>query len=34
MRATYGTNFDRLATIKGKYDPDNLFRSNRNVPPA
>jgi FAD/FMN-containing dehydrogenase len=31
VRATYGTNFDRLAAIKHKYDPDNLFRVNRNI---
>ena len=27
-------NFARVAKIKAKYDPDNLFRSNRNVLPA
>jgi FAD/FMN-containing dehydrogenase len=31
VRATYGTNYDRLVEIKAKYDPDNLFRSNRNI---
>jgi FAD/FMN-containing dehydrogenase/pimeloyl-ACP methyl ester carboxylesterase len=34
VRASYGANYDRLAEIKRRYDPDNLFRSNRNVPPA
>jgi FAD/FMN-containing dehydrogenase len=34
VRATYGANFARVATIKARYDPDNLFRSNRNVRPA
>jgi FAD/FMN-containing dehydrogenase len=34
IRAAYGANFDRLAAVKRKYDPDNLFRVNRNVPPA
>ena len=34
VRASYGGNYDRLAAIKRRYDPDNLFRSNRNVPPA
>jgi FAD/FMN-containing dehydrogenase len=33
IRATYGVNFDRLVQIKRKYDPDNLFRVNRNIPP-
>jgi FAD/FMN-containing dehydrogenase len=31
IRASYGANFDRVAEIKRRYDPDNLFRSNRNV---
>jgi len=34
VAATYGDNFDRLRKIKGKYDPDNLFRVNQNIPPA
>ena len=33
VRETYGANFDRLAELKQKYDPDNLFRSNRNIRP-
>ena len=33
VRATYGVNFDRLVEVKKKYDPDNLFRSNRNIRP-
>jgi len=33
VRATYGANFERLVEIKEKYDPDNLFRSNRNIRP-
>ncbi|WP_411967408.1 FAD-binding oxidoreductase [Haloferax sp. YSSS75] len=31
IRATYGGNFDRLLEIKARYDPDNVFRTNRNV---
>jgi FAD/FMN-containing dehydrogenase/pimeloyl-ACP methyl ester carboxylesterase len=34
VRASYGANYDRLAAIKRRYDPGNLFRSNRNVPPS
>ncbi|HEX6927253.1 MAG TPA: FAD-binding oxidoreductase [Longimicrobiaceae bacterium] len=34
IRATYGSNFERLLALKEKYDPDNIFRSNRNVTPA
>jgi FAD/FMN-containing dehydrogenase len=30
----YGKNFDRLRRIKAVYDPHNLFRVNRNIPPA
>jgi len=33
VRATYGANLDRLVAIKTQYDPHNVFRSNRNVPP-
>ena len=33
IRATYGTNYDRLSTIKAKYDPENLFRVNQNIGP-
>lgn len=35
VRAAYpGATWDRLATIKAVYDPENLFRRNQNVPPA
>lgn len=32
--ATYGANLDRLVEVRRTYDPDNLFRVNRNVAPA
>ena len=34
VRASYGANYARLAALKHRYDPANLFRSNRNVAPA
>jgi FAD/FMN-containing dehydrogenase len=32
--AAYGANYDRLARLKKRYDPTNLFRVNQNVPPS
>jgi FAD/FMN-containing dehydrogenase len=33
VRATYGANIDRLVAIKERFDPENVFRSNRNIRP-
>jgi FAD/FMN-containing dehydrogenase len=34
IKATYGDNYEKLAAIKKKYDPENLFRVNQNIKPA
>jgi hypothetical protein len=35
VRAAYpGGTWDRLRAIKARYDPNNLFRLNQNIPPA
>ena len=34
LRATYGDNYPRLAALKRKFDPNNLFHVNQNVRPA
>jgi FAD/FMN-containing dehydrogenase len=34
VRASYRDNYDRLASIKAAYDPDNTFRVNQNIQPS
>jgi FAD/FMN-containing dehydrogenase len=35
VRAAYpGATWDRLSEVKRRYDPENVFRLNQNVPPA
>jgi Berberine and berberine like len=33
-RAAYGPNYDRLVTLKKKYDPTNFFLMNHNIKPS
>ena len=32
VAAAYGRNMERLREIKARWDPDNVFRINKNIP--
>jgi hypothetical protein len=34
VKASYKDNYERLVSIKNKYDPNNLFRVNQNIKPT
>jgi len=34
VKASYGKNYEKLVSVKSKYDPGNLFRVNQNIKPA
>jgi len=34
VRVAYGSNLERLASLKSEYDPTNFFNSNRNIQPV
>ncbi|MFI0482819.1 FAD-binding oxidoreductase [Actinomadura sp. 9N215] len=34
VRAAYRGNYDRLASVKNRYDPDNTFHINQNIQPT
>lgn len=34
VKAAFGPNYDRLQALKDRYDPENIFHLNQNVPPS
>jgi len=33
LQAAYGNNYQRLSEVKNRWDPENLFRMNKNIAP-
>ena len=34
INSNYGSNYLKLAALRGRFDPENLFRLNTNIEPA
>jgi FAD/FMN-containing dehydrogenase len=34
VHTAYGPNWERLVTLKRRWDPDNVFHLNQNIPPS
>jgi FAD/FMN-containing dehydrogenase len=34
LRQSFGGSYERLQSVKARYDPDNVFRSTFNITPA
>lgn len=34
VRAAFGPHYERLATVKAEWDPENVFRGNQNIEPS
>jgi FAD/FMN-containing dehydrogenase len=34
VNSAFGSNYDKLAKLKKKYDPDNFFKTNQNIKPS
>jgi FAD/FMN-containing dehydrogenase len=34
VKEAFGANFERLQSLKNRYDPANVFRYNQNIPPS